>query len=69
MQLQPIMRKRVNILFVALATVAVVYGLVVKYSIKPGQDVVSLDSSINTQEEFMEYDDGIVDLETLTTND
>ena len=63
------MRKRVNILFVALATVAVVYGLVVKYSIKPGQDVVSLDSSINTQEEFMEYDDGIVDLETLTTND
>ena len=68
MQLQPLMRKRVNILFVALATIAVVYGLIVKYSIKPGQDVVSQENSINNQEVFEEYDDGIVDLETLSTN-
>lgn len=68
MQLQPFMRKRVNILFVALATIAVVYGLIVKYSIKPNQDAVSQENSVDNKEVFQEYEDGIVDLETLSTN-
>jgi len=63
MQLQPIMRKRVNILFVALATCSLVYGLILRYSPDTNNAIIQNDTPT---EEVVNYDDdGVVDLEAL----
>ena len=64
MQFQPIMRKRVNILFVALATCSVVYGMILKYS--PNTENSALINEVPAAtEEVVSYDDDIVDLDAL----
>lgn len=65
MQLDPSMRKRVNILFVVLASASVVYGLILKYS--PANNPIVMDQDSSNTEEIVEYDDGIVDLGAITT--
>jgi len=58
------MRKRINILFVALATFSVVYGMVLKYS--PDQDaVINNDLPAVSAEEVVNYDDGVADMDAL----
>lgn len=64
MQLQPIMRKRVNILFVALATCSVVYGMILKYN--PNTENSALINEVPAStEEVVSYDDDVVDLDAL----
>ena len=64
MQLQPIMRKRIHILFVVLATCSVVYGMILKYSPDPENTALDKGSSV-LSEEVVSYDDDIVDLDAL----
>lgn len=64
MQLQPIMRKRIHILFVVLATCSVVYGMILKYSPDPENTALDNGSSV-LSEEVVSYDDDIVDLDAL----
>ncbi len=64
MQLQPIMRKRVNILFVALATCSVVYGMILKYTPESGNPALFNESS-TAIEEVVNYDDDVVDLDAI----
>ncbi len=64
MQLQPIMRKRVNILFVALATCSVVYGMILKYTPET-EKAAQINELPVTIENTANYDDGVVDLDAV----
>lgn len=72
MQLQPLMRKRINILFVALAISSVTYGMVLRYSDKT-DETLSVGAELSpqeaelTQDEFVRFSDDIVDLDALVT--
>lgn len=70
MQLQPLMRKRINILFVALAISSVTYGMVLRYSDKPqetAQPTVTefVPQQVNSENDYATYSDDIVDLDAL----
>ena len=64
MQLQPVMRKRVNILFVALATSSVVYGMILKYSPENDNAIIQTETT-PVSEEVVNFSDGVVDLDAL----
>ncbi len=71
MQLQPLMRKRINILFVALAMSSVTYGMVLRYSdnttdaVLTGREEITPKEVILSQDEFARFSDDIVDLDAL----
>lgn len=71
MQLQPLMRKRINILFVALAISSVSYGMVLRYSdnasdaVLSGREEITPKEVILSQDEFSTFSDDIVDLDGL----
>lgn len=71
MQLQPLMRKKINILFVALAISSVTYGMILRYSDDSVNAGLSAGEKISTQEvalpqdEFVRFSDDVVDLDAL----
>lgn len=67
MQLQPIMRKKVNILFVVLAIMSVTYGMILKYSNESVPELAEQEL-LTPEEVVVSYDDDIVDLDALTGN-
>ena len=58
------MRKRVNILFVALATCSVVYGMILKYSPVNDNAILQTDTA-PVPEEVVNFSDGVPDLDAL----
>lgn len=71
MQLQPLMRKRINILFVALAISSVTYGMILRYSdssvdagLSAGEEMSPREVAL-PQDEFVRFSDDIVDLDAL----
>lgn len=73
MQLQPLMRKRINILFVILAMSSVSYGMVLRYSdnttdaVLTGREEIAPQQVILSQDEFAKFSDDIVDLDALAS--
>lgn len=59
------MRKRVNILFVALATCSLAYGLVLRYSPESNNAIIQNDSPAMSKEAVNYDEDGVVDLDAL----
>ncbi|GEM_PF-3722116 len=71
MQLQPLMRKRINILFVALAISSVTYGMILRYSDKSTETAQPIVTEFvpqqvsSSEDEYATYSDDIVDLDAL----
>lgn len=71
MQLQPLMRKRINILFVALAISSVTYGMILRYSDTSTNAALTAGDELNLQEvtlsqdEFPSLSDDTIDLDAM----
>lgn len=71
MQLQPLMRKRINILFVAMAISSVTYGMILRYSDKSQETAQPIVTELipqqvsSSENDYITYPDDVVDLDAL----